>query len=88
MRKKTVSNMSEVLETSSLSSLEIVKAEDVLLENIMLDHETGFNEDVVNLNIVLVEGIKCRSQLKCEGRPGGYVCPGCSVALGECKCRK
>lgn len=38
--------------------------------------------------IVLVEEIKCRSQLKCEARPGGYVGPGCSVALGECKRRK
>lgn len=42
----------------------------------------------VKPNIVLVEGIKCRSQLKCRGRPGGYVGPGCSIALGECKRRK
>lgn len=42
----------------------------------------------VKPNIVLVEGIKCRSQLKCKARPGGYVGPGCSVALGECKRRK
>lgn len=39
----------------------------------------------VKPNIVLVEGIKCRSQLKCKARPGGYVGPGCSIALGERK---
>lgn len=42
----------------------------------------------VKPNAVLVEGIKCRSQLKCKARPGGYVGPGCSIALGECKRRK
>lgn len=42
----------------------------------------------VKPNIVLVEGIKCRSQLKCKARPGGYVGPGCSIALGERKRRK
>lgn len=31
---------------------------------------------------VLVEGIKCRSQLKCEDRPGGCEGPGCSAAPG------
>lgn len=36
----------------------------------------------VKPNVVLVEGIKCRSQLKCKARPGGYVGPGCSIALG------
>lgn len=36
----------------------------------------------VKPHIVLVEGIKCRSQLKCGARPGGYVGPGCSIALG------
>lgn len=34
----------------------------------------------VKPNIVLVEGIKCRSQ--CKARPGGSVGPGCSVAHG------
>lgn len=36
----------------------------------------------VKPDIVLVEGIKCRSQLKCKARPGGYAGPGCSIALG------
>lgn len=40
-------------------------------------------EDVqeVKTGTVLVEGIKCRSQLKCKARPGGYVGPRCCVAL-------
>lgn len=42
----------------------------------------------VKPNVVLVEGIKCRSQLKCKARPGGYVSPGCTLALGLCKRRK
>lgn len=37
----------------------------------------------VKPNVVLVEGVKCRSQLKCKDKPGGYVGLGCSVALGE-----
>lgn len=42
----------------------------------------------VNPDTVLVDGTKCRSQLKCKGRPGGYAGLGCSVALGEYKHRK
>lgn len=42
----------------------------------------------VKPNVVLVEGIKCRSQLKCKARPGEYVGPGCSFALGKRKRRK
>jgi len=42
----------------------------------------------VKTNVVLVEGIKCRSQLKCKAMPEGCASPGCSVALGERKRRK
>lgn len=42
----------------------------------------------VKPNVVLVEGIKCRSQLKCKARPGEYAGPGCSFALGKRKRRK
>lgn len=42
----------------------------------------------VKPNIVPVERIKCRSQLKCKDKPGGYVGLGCSAALGEHKRRK